>query len=109
MTYAPPSEKGSSASQNSRTQAICDSRSCGSVRDERRVAFLDRHLRAVHSALDAGVDVRGYFVWSLLDNFEWAEGYAKRFGLVYVDYATLRRVPKASAHWYARVIEANGL
>jgi beta-glucosidase len=81
----------------------------GAVNDDRRVAYLDRHLRAVHRALEAGVDVRGYFVWSLLDNFEWAEGYAKRFGLVYVDYATLERVPKASAHWYANVIGANGI
>jgi beta-glucosidase len=81
----------------------------GSVRDERRVAFLDRHLRAVHSALEAGVELRGYFVWSLLDNFEWAEGYSKRFGLVYIDYRTLRRVPKSSAHWYAGVIASNGL
>ena len=56
-----------------------------------RVAFLDRHLRALHRALEAGVDLRGYFVWSLLDNFEWAEGYAKRFGIVYVDYETLQR------------------
>jgi beta-glucosidase len=81
----------------------------GSIDDERRVAFIDRHLRALHRALEAGADVRGYFVWSLLDNFEWAEGYDKRFGLVYVDYPTLERVPKASAHWYARVIAANGL
>jgi len=51
-------------------------------------------------ALESGVDVRGYFVWSLLDNFEWADGYAKRFGLVHVDYATQRRTPKDSAHWY---------
>jgi beta-glucosidase len=81
----------------------------GSVLDGRRIAFLDRHLRALHGALESGVDVRGYFVWSLLDNFEWAEGYSKRFGLVYVDYETLERVPKASAHWYAQVIAANGL
>jgi beta-glucosidase len=81
----------------------------GSIDDDRRVAFLDRHLRALHRALDAGADVRGYFVWSLLDNFEWAEGYAKRFGIVYVDYETLRRVPKSSASWYADVIASNGL
>jgi beta-glucosidase len=81
----------------------------GSIDDDRRVAFLDRHLRALHRALDAGVDVRGYFVWSLLDNFEWAEGYAKRFGLVYVDYESLRRLPKSSASWYAGVIASNGL
>jgi beta-glucosidase len=55
-------------------------------------------------AIAAGVDVRGYFVWSLMDNFEWAEGYARRFGIVYVDYTTQERVPKASARWYARVV-----
>ena len=56
-----------------------------------------------------GADVRGYYVWSLLDNFEWAWGYSKRFGLVYVDYATQQRVPKASAHWFRKVIEANAV
>lgn len=75
----------------------------GSVQDDERIAYVDQHLRAVREALDAGVDVRGYFVWSLLDNFEWAYGYAKRFGLVYVDYATQQRIPKASAGWYADV------
>ena len=75
----------------------------GRVDDLDRLAFLDQHLRAVHAAVEAGADVRGYFAWSLLDNFEWAEGYAKRFGLVHVDYATQRRTPKASAHWYAEV------
>ncbi|MBG0566499.1 family 1 glycosylhydrolase [Actinoplanes sp. NEAU-A11] len=77
--------------------------------DTERVAFLDGHVRAAHAALSAGVDLRGYFVWSLLDNFEWAEGYTKRFGLVHVDYATQRRTLKASAHWYARTIAAGGL
>jgi beta-glucosidase len=81
----------------------------GSVLDTDRVAFLDGHLRAVHRALEAGVDLRGYFVWSLLDNYEWAEGYSKRFGVVHVDYETLRRTPKESARWYARVIAAGGL
>jgi len=81
----------------------------GSVRDDDRIRFLERHLRAVHRVLDAGVDVRGYFVWSLLDNFEWSEGYAKRFGLVHVDFATLQRTPKLSARWYADVISGNGI
>jgi len=81
----------------------------GSVLDLDRVAFLDGHLRAVHRALEAGVDLRGYFVWSLLDNFEWAEGYSKRFGVVRIDYDTLRRTPKESARWYARVISVGGL
>jgi beta-glucosidase len=81
----------------------------GVVRDTDRIGYLDRHLRALHGALDAGIDVRGYFVWSLLDNFEWAEGYSKRFGIVYVDYETLERIPKASARWYSQVIGRNAL
>jgi beta-glucosidase len=81
----------------------------GGVDDWERIAFLEGHIRALESALRAGVDIRGYFVWSLLDNFEWACGYSKRFGLVYVDYPTRLRIPKASAAWYARVIRANSL
>lgn len=69
------------------------------IDDQERITFLDGHVRALHQALEAGVDVRGYFVWSLLDNFEWAEGYARRFGLVHVDYTTLERTPKASYAW----------
>ncbi|WP_329573445.1 GH1 family beta-glucosidase [Streptomyces sp. NBC_01361] len=76
------------------------------VDDQERIAYLDGHLRALHRALDAGVDVRGYFVWSLMDNFEWAEGYARRFGLVHIDYATLERTPKASYHWLRDVLRA---
>ncbi|MFC7826206.1 GH1 family beta-glucosidase [Streptomyces sp. NPDC057375] len=68
--------------------------------DRDRIAYLDGHVRALHRAVEAGVDVRGYFVWSLLDNFEWAEGYARRFGLVHVDFGTLRRTPKASYGWF---------
>lgn len=74
--------------------------------DQARIAYLDGHVRALHAALTAGVDVRGYFVWSLLDNFEWAEGYARRFGLVHVDYETLERTPKASYHWYREMLRA---
>ncbi|MFD5004949.1 GH1 family beta-glucosidase [Streptomyces mutabilis] len=74
--------------------------------DRDRIAYLDGHVRALHRALEAGVDVRGYFVWSLLDNFEWAEGYARRFGLVHVDFATLERTPKASYGWYRDLIRA---
>lgn len=81
----------------------------GRVNDEERVAFLAAHLRAAREAIQQGVNLRGYFVWSLLDNFEWAEGYSKRFGIVYVDYPTQRRISKMSARWYARVIERNGL
>jgi beta-glucosidase len=72
----------------------------GEVADGPRIEFLEGHLRAVAEAIEAGVDVRGYFVWSLLDNFEWAAGYSQRFGLVYVDYPTQRRIPKASFRWY---------
>ena len=81
----------------------------GAVHDPDRVSFLADHIRAAHDALSQGVDLRGYFVWSLLDNFEWSEGYSKRFGLVYVDYATQRRTPKDSARWYSEVISRNSL
>ncbi|QHC21154.1 GH1 family beta-glucosidase [Streptomyces sp. GS7] len=70
------------------------------IDDTERIAFLDGHLRALHRAIEAGADVRGYFVWTLLDNFEWAEGYAQRFGLVHVDARTLARTRKASFHWF---------
>jgi beta-glucosidase len=81
----------------------------GRVHDVERVRFLDGHFRAAHQAIAQGVDLRGYFVWSLLDNFEWAEGYSKRFGLVYVDYPSQRRLLKDSAHWYRAVIQRGGL
>src|SRR5918998_3573268 len=81
----------------------------GRVRDPARIRFLDGHLRAAHRAIQRGVDLRGYFVWSLLDNFEWAEGYAKRFGIVYVDFPTQRRLPKDSALWYREAITRGGL
>ncbi|KAF0649408.1 MULTISPECIES: GH1 family beta-glucosidase [Streptomyces] len=81
----------------------------GQVRDPERIAYLHEHLTAVHRAMEDGADVRGYFLWSLLDNFEWAYGYGKRFGIVHVDFATQRRTPKESAAWYARVIARNGL
>jgi beta-glucosidase len=81
----------------------------GEVEDADRVAYLRAHLRACHDAIATGVPLRGYFAWSLLDNFEWAQGYRKRFGLVRVDFPTQQRIPKASARWYARVIRRNGL
>jgi beta-glucosidase len=81
----------------------------GGVDDVERIAYLREHLDAAARAIEAGVDLRGYFCWSFLDNFEWAEGYQKRFGLVYVDYGTQRRIPKASAAFYAQVIRHNGL
>ncbi|MFF8590459.1 GH1 family beta-glucosidase [Streptomyces sp. NPDC015220] len=74
--------------------------------DQDRIAYLDGHVRALHRAMTRGVDVRGYFVWSLLDNFEWAEGYARRFGLVHVDHETLKRTPKASYAWFRDVLRA---
>jgi beta-glucosidase len=81
----------------------------GEVRDPERIEYLDGHLRAVRDAISAGGDVRGYFVWSLMDNFEWAFGYSKRFGVIWVDYATGKRVPKHSFAWYRDVVAANGL
>ncbi|MET9829336.1 GH1 family beta-glucosidase [Streptomyces sp. NPDC006385] len=81
------------------------------IDDQERIAYLDGHIRALHRAVEAGVDVRGYFVWSLLDNFEWAEGYARRFGLVHVNFedsAALTRTPKASYGWLRDVLRAQG-
>jgi len=76
--------------------------------DPLRVDYLRRHISAVHAAIARGVDVRGYFVWSLLDNFEWSHGYSKRFGIVHVDFETQKRTPKDSALFYARVIASKG-
>jgi beta-glucosidase len=81
----------------------------GAVHDPERIAYLRGHLAALHRAIADGVDLRGYFAWSLLDNFEWAEGYAKRFGLAYVDFATQRRILKDSGEFYAQVTRANAL
>jgi len=78
----------------------------GAVTDGARITYLDGHVRAVHRAMEAGVDVRGYFVWSLMDNFEWTEGFHQRFGLVHVDFATQRRTPKDSFGWYQDLIAA---
>jgi beta-glucosidase len=72
----------------------------GAVTDPQRIDYVQRHLAALKDAMAQGVDVRGYFLWSLMDNFEWNSGYSKRFGIVYVDYATQQRIPKASADWY---------
>jgi len=81
----------------------------GQVHDARRVNYLREYFTQARRAMDEGVDLRGYFVWSLLDNFEWAYGYSKRFGLIYVDYATQRRILKDSAKWYARVIQSSSI
>jgi beta-glucosidase len=78
----------------------------GEVGDEARISYLDGHIRAVHEAMEAGVDVRGYFVWTLMDNFEWTEGFHQRFGLVHVDATTQRRTLKDSFGWYRDLIAA---
>jgi len=80
----------------------------GAVHDPNRIDFMTRYLRELHRAIQAGVRVDGYFHWSIMDNFEWAEGYKERFGLIHVDYATQKRTLKDSAHWYAKVIASNG-
>jgi beta-glucosidase len=76
----------------------------GTVDDGERIAYLRSHLEVLSGAIADGIDVRGYFVWSLWDNFEWEFGYDLRFGLVYVDYETQARIPKASYHWYRNLI-----
>lgn len=73
------------------------------------VNFLRAHLRLALDAIQAGVNLQGYYVWSLMDNFEWAMGYGPRFGLIRVDYETGRRIPKQSARWYSEVINQNGI
>jgi beta-glucosidase len=79
----------------------------GQIHDLGRREYVRNHLISLHRAIREGFDVRGYFLWSLLDNYEWADGYAKRFGIVHVDYETLKRTPKLSADWYAKVIQEN--
>jgi beta-glucosidase len=81
----------------------------GVVRDTRRTAFYAGYLEGVHRAIEAGADVRGYHAWSLLDNFEWAEGYEQRFGIVWVDFATGKRTLKESGRWYGSVAQHNAL
>jgi beta-glucosidase len=78
----------------------------GAVHDDRRVAYLSAHFAAAAGAIKDGVPLRGYFIWSLMDNFEWALGYSQRFGTIYVDYPTQRRIPKDSALWYKRFLAA---
>lgn len=80
----------------------------GRVHDPNRITYLDKYLSALQRAADDGVDVRGYFEWTFLDNFEWSRGYSERFGLVYVDFQTQKRIVKDSAYWYQKVIETNG-
>jgi beta-glucosidase len=78
------------------------------IRDPLRIDYLRKHIGAVKTAIDAGCDIRGYMVWSLLDNLEWSLGYSKRFGIVHVNYGTQQRTPKDSAHWYGKVIATHG-
>jgi beta-glucosidase len=80
----------------------------GKVHDPQRIDFLHRYLRELRRAAADGVDVRGYFLWTVMDNFEWGEGYKERFGIVYVDYPSQRRIPKDSAYWYRDIIASNG-
>jgi beta-glucosidase len=80
----------------------------GQVHDPGRISFIERHIAQVARALQAGLPVKGYFAWSQMDNFEWAEGFAKRFGLVYIDYGTLKRTLKDSALWYRDWIASQG-
>jgi len=80
----------------------------GEVNDQERIDFLSDYLAQVRRAMDDGVKVKGYFQWSFMDNFEWAEGYTQRWGMVYVDHASLRRTPKASAYWYRDLIASGG-
>jgi beta-glucosidase len=72
--------------------------------DQRRIDYQDGYLRSLRAAMDDGIEVRGYFQWSLMENFEWVAGYSQRFGLVHVDFETLERTPKASYHWLHNVI-----
>jgi beta-glucosidase len=81
----------------------------GEVDDTERVTYLHGHLAAAARAIGDGANLAGYFVWSLLDNFEWAWGYQKRFGIVFVDFGTQRRIPKSSAKFYADVVRANAV
>jgi beta-glucosidase len=81
----------------------------GTVDDAGRIAFLRDHFAAAHAAIERGARLESYHVWSFMDNFEWQEGYDQRWGLIYVDYTTQRRIPKRSALWYSEVIRSNGV
>lgn len=81
----------------------------GRVRDEKRIEYLREHIKRVYFAIRDGVDLKGYFVWSLMDNFEWGHGFSKRFGIIYVDYETQKRILKDSAYFYKKVIEENSV
>jgi beta-glucosidase len=87
--------------------AAQDELKAGEVQDLDRILYIRQHLHGVHRAIAESYPVKGYFVWSLMDNFEWAWGYDRRFGLIYTDYKTQTRIPKASYHWYAECIRQN--
>jgi beta-glucosidase len=80
----------------------------GTIRDYQRIDFLKRYITALHRAIEKGIEINGYFVWSFMDNFEWAKGFSQRFGLVHVDYQSQKRTPKHSAWWYKKVARTNG-
>jgi len=80
----------------------------GKVHDSQRIDFTTQYLKSLHTAIQEGIDVKGYFHWSFMDNFEWAEGYRERFGLIYVDYPSQKRILKDSAFWYQDIIKTNG-
>jgi beta-glucosidase len=88
--------------------AFEDNLTAKGVDDQDRIRYFEKYIRAVYEAREQGANVQGYFVWSLLDNFEWAEGYEKRFGIIHVDYATQKRTPKASFRWFQEVIRKGG-
>ena len=79
------------------------------VADWGRIHYIKSHIQSLHEAMQDGVNVQGYFVWSIFDNFEWERGYGPRFGLVRVNYETLERIPKQSAHWFSKVIKQNAV
>ena len=80
----------------------------GGIHDSDRIQFLNRYLSSLQRAVEEGVDVAGYFLWTFMDNFEWERGYSQRFGTVYVDFETQKRIPKDSAYWYKEVCRTNG-
>jgi beta-glucosidase len=87
--------------------AFVDQVSDGQVHDPERLDYLREHIQACADALQQGVPLKGYFAWSLLDNFEWASGYAKRFGLVYINYSSQERIIKSSGRWYSKFLLGN--
>ena len=88
---------------------IADLKENGRIEDTRRIDYYEGYIRACHEAIADGIDLKGYFIWSLLDDFEWNLGYSKKFGLHYVDFETGKRLPKSSALWYKEVIARNGV